>query len=283
MGYSVRLCSVLLAVSLSGCVVVHKESTSPSRDTSEFINVNSTLWMQTSAEYKANALQTYKAAELQLDNALKDKSWTSAIEQQSNYTHLPPAIILDVDETVLDNSQFQADMILNNYSYDPKKWDQWVAKQTAPEIPGAVAFINRARQMGVEIIYITNRECKPRSSSADSCPQKQETMNNLKSVGVQGVDSGHVLLKKQKANWSSEKQSRRELIAESYRIIMLVGDDLGDFLPNVKKGITATARKELVDEYQDNWGVKWFILGNPTYGSWSQVLETPKSKFLRGF
>ncbi|MFA3790317.1 5'-nucleotidase, lipoprotein e(P4) family [Aliiglaciecola sp. SL4] len=281
MGYSVPLCSVLLAVSLSGCVVVHKESTPSSSN--ELMNLNSTLWMQTSAEYKANALQTYKAAELQLNNAIQDTSWTSAIEQQDNYGNLPPAIILDVDETVLDNSQFQADMILNDYSYDPKKWDQWVSMQSAPEIPGAVAFINKAQQMGVEIIYITNRECKSRDKNSSHCPQKQETINNLKSVGINQVDSEDVFLKKEKADWSSEKQSRRELVAESYRIIMLIGDDLGDFLPNVKKGITPSARKDLVIDYQDNWGVKWFILGNPTYGSWSQLLEAPRVNYLKGY
>ncbi|MDO6710481.1 HAD family acid phosphatase [Aliiglaciecola sp. 2_MG-2023] len=280
MRFLVGLFSLAVVVSLSGCVVIHKESSVDT--TNELSNLNSTLWMQTSAEYQANALQTYKAAELQLTNALNDTTWTSAVEQQNNYANLPPAIVLDIDETVLDNSQFQADMILHNHTYDSKKWDQWVAMQAAPEIPGAVAFINHAQQMGIEIIYITNRECKARKSVSDSCPQKQETINNLKNVGIKQVNAKQLFLKKEKSTWSSEKQSRRELVAQSYRIIMLIGDDLGDFLPNVKSAISSTTRKELVTQYQDNWGVKWFVLGNPTYGSWIQVLDKPTLQNLKG-
>ena len=67
-------------------------------------NLNAVLWVQSAAEYRASALQTYRAAEASMIRALQDKSWTAAIEQRRPVPDLPPAVILDLDETVLDNS-----------------------------------------------------------------------------------------------------------------------------------------------------------------------------------
>jgi len=83
--------------------------------------------------------------------------------------------------------------------------------------------------------------------------------------------------------WTSEKKSRREYIAERYRIVMLFGDDLGDFLPGVKNNITPQERDRLVREHKNNWGRMWFMLSNPTYGSWLNVLGDPKSRYIRSY
>lgn len=246
-------------------------------------NFNSTLWVQTASEYKANAIQAYNSAKHNIEQAKKDVSWTSMLEQGSDFASLPVAIILDIDETVLDNSQYQAQLVLEGKQFDSEIWDQWVAMKSAPAIPGAVEFINNAESKGIEVIYITNRECKPRLGNSDVCPQKQDTIDNLKKIGINKSMARNFLLKKEKPQWSSEKKSRREEVAKNYRVIMLFGDDLGDFLPNVKKNITAKERDELVERYENNWGNKWFVLSNPTYGSWLRVLDTPKSKHLRGY
>ncbi|MDL1959352.1 MAG: acid phosphatase, partial [Deltaproteobacteria bacterium] len=128
-----------------------------------------------------------------------------------------------------------------------------------------------------------NRECKKRENSELPCPQENDTIENLKRVGIKIVNPDNVLLKHEVRNWGSEKKNRRELISKRYRIIMLFGDDLGDFLPNVKSNITPYERDELVNAHNKKWGKMWFILSNPTYGSWNKILQEPKNQYLRTY
>ena len=279
MKYQLTLaCLLAIVLMMTSCSTTSKTSSSYAN-----INFNSTLWLQTSAEYKANALQTYNAAKHTIGRALQDSSWTAILEQAANFETLPAAIILDVDETVLDNSPFQARLVKEGVEFDPQTWDQWVAMKTAAAVPGAVDFINQVSDKGVEVIFLTNRECMPRPGSEEECPQKLDTIENLMKAGIKTVKPDNVLLKKGQPGWTSEKSSRREFVGQNYRVIMLFGDDLGDFLPNVKKNITAAERASLVNTYADNWGNKWFMLSNPTYGSWLRVLDDPKSGHLKDY
>jgi acid phosphatase len=265
---------LIISTLLTGCATTQPEITNN--------NFNSTLWVQTAAEYEANAIQTYNSAESNIDVALRDKSWTAALEQGSNYSLKPPAIILDIDETVLDNSQYQAQLVLNDEQFSIQTWDNWIAMESAPAVPGAVDFINSMESLQVDVIYITNRECAVRTDGGPECPQKEDTIDNLLKVGIENVDPDHVFLRGERSEWTSEKLSRRKVAASNHRIIMLFGDDLGDFLPDVKSDITPEERAELVEEYSEHWGRKWFILSNPTYGSWDGVLSDPKSDYLEG-
>lgn len=245
-------------------------------------NMNATLWYQTSAEFKASAIQTYQTATLQLPYAIKDKNWTALPNQSgANYQQLPMAIIVDIDETILDNSPTAAQSVLLNSGYDPKRWDQWVAMASAKAVPGAVSFVNKAEAAGVKVLYISNRECEKRVGNTDACPQKTDTLRNLKAVGIEKIDASQIWLKSEQPGWSSEKESRRLLALKDFRILMSIGDDFGDFLPDVKKNITPEQRFALVDKYQDHWGSKWFVLPNPTYGSWHTILEQPNSQYLQ--
>jgi 5'-nucleotidase (lipoprotein e(P4) family) len=244
-------------------------------------NMNATLWYQTSAEFKASALQTYQTATLQLPLAIADKNWTALPQQKDNFQQLPAAIIVDIDETILDNSPTAAQAVLLNDGYDPKRWDQWVALAQAKAVPGAVAFVNKAEASGVKVLYISNRECEKRAGSTESCPQKTDTLRNLKTVGIKNIEASQIWLKSEQKLWSSEKESRRLLAAKDFRILMSIGDDFGDFLPDVKKNITPEQRSALVDKYQDYWGAKWFVLANPTYGSWQTILKQPNSQYLQ--
>ncbi len=244
-------------------------------------NMNATLWYQTSAEFKASAIQTYQTAALQLPLAIADKNWTALPNQTSNYQQLPLAIIVDIDETILDNSPTAAQAVLLNAGYDPKRWDQWVAMAAAKAVPGAVAFVNKAEAAGVKVLYISNRECEKRARATDSCPQKADTLRNLKTVGIEKIDASQIWLKSEQQGWSSEKESRRLLAAKDFRILMSIGDDFGDFLPDVKKNIPPEQRSALVDKFQDYWGAKWFVLANPTYGSWQTILKQPNSQYLQ--
>ena len=267
------LCTVL-AVSVTTACVATKEPTQPAQHD----NLDSTLWIQTSAEYKANAIQTFRAAEMQLDMALSKGDWRAMLEQPQKAAELPPAIVLDVDETVLDNSPYQVMMIETNTTFASKTWDAWVGMAQAGPVPGAVDFINTALDKGIAVIYLTNRECKKRDGAEDSCPQVEDTAKNLEMVGIKSVDRDLVLLKYGKEDWVSEKRSRRAYVAQNYRVLMLFGDDFGDFLPDVKKDITPAQRAKLVEKYKDKWGTHWFALANPTYGSWRSILSNKRDE-----
>jgi 5'-nucleotidase (lipoprotein e(P4) family) len=280
MKHIMKAAVILMFVGLyGGCAQVADETASSPSDN----NFNSTLWMQSSAEFGANSLQTYQVASRQLGIVAKTTIGTAALEQTGDYTSLPPAVIMDIDETVLDNSGYDAKLILEGDEYSSNTWDEWLSLKQAVAVPGAVRFVNYAKSTGVEVIFITNRKCMEREAISDKCPQKTETIENLQKVGIKGVKPSHLLLRNEQPDWSAEKESRRKFVAENYRIIMLLGDDLGDFLPNVKKNITSEQRANLVSEHGEKWGSVWYILPNPKYGSWLHILEKPKSQYLEGY
>lgn len=246
-------------------------------------NFYSTLWLQTASESKALSYQAYNAAQSHLQQAINDLSWTASLAQTADFQTLPAAVIIDVDETILNNAQFQAKMVLDGVLYDDQEWDRWVALKSAPALPGAVEFINMASRLGVEMFYITNRDCRKRPDEKSQCPQKADTISNLKNVGIKGIKAENVMLKYEKSNWLSEKQSRRDEVIKSHRVLMLVGDDLGDFLPHVKQQATIRERNVLVKQHESLWGRKWIVLSNPTYGSWMSILDDDQSQYLQGY
>ncbi|TLU82436.1 MAG: acid phosphatase [Chlorobium sp.] len=253
---------------------------SSGRALAENNNFNSLLWMQASAEYKANTIQAYNTALRNIDAALGDRKWTAAKEQVGDCSSLPPAIVMDIDETVLDNSRYMGKVVLENGQWNPVTWDEWVAMKEATAVPGAVAFINAMKSKNVKVIFISNRECRRGANPGSGCSQEAGTIENLAKVGVPDVQPENVLLLGEQDGWTSEKKSRREYVSKKYRIVMLFGDDLGDFLPDVKSNITPQDRDRLVDENKNNWGRTWFMLPNPTYGSWMSVLRDPKSQYM---
>ena len=150
----------------------------------------------------------------------------------------------------------------------------------ATAVPGAVAFINAMKSKNVKVIFISNRECRRGANPGSGCSQEAGTIENLAKVGVPDVQPENVLLLGEQDGWTSEKKSRREYVSKKYRIVMLFGDDLGDFLPDVKANINPQERDRLVDDNKNNWGRKWFMLPNSTYGSWMSILRDPKSQYL---
>jgi len=129
-----------------------------SSDTLRHPATSSTLWVQNAAEYQALSITAYKTAASYLELALKDSYWTAYTPQQNDELRsLPPAIIVDVDETVLDNSSFQARMIKQSSSFNPEAWNRWVKEAKGEAVPGALSFLQRAADKGVAIFYLTNR------------------------------------------------------------------------------------------------------------------------------
>ena len=232
------------------------------------------LWVRDAAEFDALTMQAYRAAGDDLPRLIADKSWT-AMPGQRAYGELPPAIIFDVDETLVSNVVFQAVFeppFTNNMHYE------WTAGSSATPIPGAAAFAKLARDQGVELFFVTNRPCEDVPGIDHPCPQEAATVQDLNEAGIP-ADSDYVMLANERPAWDREKLIRRNLIAQNYRIIMLIGDDLSDFIPCVRKkvhapckeGATAASRRRQTELYSSYWGAGWYVLPNPMYGSWTTV------------
>jgi len=221
----------------------------------------SVLYAQSSTEYAANSIQTYANASMLLDDAIADKNWSAALEQSGEYSSKPMAIILDVDETVLDNVAFQARSILSGLSY-PNGWIEWGLEATAKPVPGVSSFLENASYKGIKIFYVTNRVAE----------LEEATRTNIKNLGLPFDDDRDVLLMRDENGWTSDKVSRRALVAEDYRILMLVGDQLTDFIPLEEAATDINTRRDLAEKYSDMWGKKWFMLTNPMYGKWEGAI-----------
>ena len=228
----------------------------------------SVLYVQTSTEFAANNIQTFNNASKALDMALKDKTWTAALEQKDSFVSKDPAIIIDVDETVLDNSSFQSRTILSGLSY-PNGWAKWVNESKATAVEGVYEFLHYANESNVKIFYVTNR--------LESF--REPTIRNLKSLGLPFDDSLNSLIMREDED-VRDKTKRRKNIAENYRIVLLLGDQLTDFISTKEAYVYHSDRKKLANKYSDMWGSKWFMITNPTYGRWELSIydEMPKSE-----
>ncbi len=234
-------------------------------------NLNAVAWVQTSVEYKALSEQTYRAAAEQLDKALKEKNWDALVPEERGFTlddsratGLKPAVVMDVDETVLDNSPYQARLVRDGLDYDEVTWAQWVAEKKAKPVPGVVDFAKAAAAKGVTILYISNR--------AEHL--KDATLSNLRSAGLPVADDSVFLglgtfVEGCEQN-GSEKNCRRKLAGQKYRVLMQFGDQIGDFVQVVSN--TREGRDQLYADYNDWFGERWWMLPNPTYGSWEPAL-----------
>jgi 5'-nucleotidase (lipoprotein e(P4) family) len=231
-----------------------------------------TLWVQTAPEWRALCEQAYRTARVALNAALHNKKFTAATEQMGpaagKFWKKKPAVILDVDETVLDNSPGQARQVNSNTDFVAKDWAQWVSEAKAEAIPGAVEFCKYARSRGVRVFFVTNRDATDEAA----------TRKNLERLGFPlDTDIDTLLLRGEKPEWStSEKGARRQAVAAGFRIVMLVGDDFGDFLSGVR--VSPEKRRELAAPHGAKWGREWIVLPNPGYGTWEEALyDVPKS------
>jgi 5'-nucleotidase (lipoprotein e(P4) family) len=237
--------------------------------------LNATLWMQASPEYRAITEQIYRLA----SQKIAAPAPGSAAVEQSTFTPealaaLPTAVVLDLDETVLDNAVYQARLIQSRGEYNAASWGEWVRAGEAELVPGAREFIATARKLGHTIFYITNRDCTtPAATPEDKCPAKTATLRNLVALGVESSpDPARLLLRAERPDWVSGKTTRRAFIAANYRIVALVGDDLGDFVDPRR---FAGDRERL----EPRFGETWFLLPNPIYGSWTNGYESVEKKY----
>jgi 5''-nucleotidase, lipoprotein e(P4) family len=199
------------------------------------------LYQQRSGEMKALAYQAFNIAKVMLDKDLADKS----VNQHRT-------IVVDIDETVLDNSPYQAKCALENVKY-PDFWSEWCKVARAKAIPGAVDFLNYAKANGVDVYYVTNR----------SNDVKEVTLKNLNDAGFPYADEKHLMV----STGESTKEPRRQQILEHNHISLLIGDNLNDFAQVFEKK-SSGERMELVDKMQDEFGRRFIVLPNAMYGDW---------------
>jgi 5'-nucleotidase (lipoprotein e(P4) family) len=256
---SYLIISVLLVFSLYSCntketkkeIVCEKETVIVNKGTSDYL-INATLWVQQSPEFKACCFQSFNIAKTALDNNIK----TAKKDK-------PLAVVLDIDETVLDNSYFEANLIQNDTSFTKENWKEWSDKNIATAIPGAIEFLEYAISKNVEIVYITNR----RSEEVDG------TIKNMKNLGFPEVKLENFYFRTDE----SSKVARRELVNAKFNIILLIGDNLADF-DAVLDDRTVNNGFDNVEKAKDLFGQQFIVIPNPMYGNWEKPLQVDEKK-----
>ena len=217
-------------------------------------DLNATLWVSNAIEYKANTIAVYQLAKIRLDEALADKSWSAT--GQTDAAGKPPAVILDGDETVLDNGPYESWLVKSGQDYSGKTWAAWVAAKQARAVPGAVAFTQYADSKGVKVFYVTNR-------SAD---QEADTRANMQALGFpMGGNVDTFLMSKEQPDWTGKKGTRRDFIGKDYRVLLLFGDNYGDFSDDF--GGSEAQREASLEANMAHIGHDWLFIANPEYGS----------------
>jgi len=229
--------------------------TSVQKQADKEYEVGAVLWQQASGEYRALAYQAFALAKVVLDRDLR-------INRRAK---LRRAVVVDVDETILDNSAHEAWLIKNHRSYNSQDWTEWCNRAAAGAVPGAVEFLRYANSRGVRVFYITNRKEI----------EKDGTARNLKQLGFPEVTDETLLVRTDKD--SSSKEPRRLAVGGKYHIVLLMGDDLNDFAEVFEQSKTVANRIGAVERNRAQFGAHFIVLPNPMYGHWEDAIyDNPK-------
>lgn len=239
----------MLSALLSGCQQAPKEHD----------QLDAVLWTQTSIEHEVLYQQIYAAATRQLQPALVDPQWDALAQAPRELDGLPPALIVDIDETLLDNTPVNAKSVVDGGAYDYAEWYRWVEKAEARALPGSVAFMQAADRLGITAYYLTNREPGQEADTLRNLRQAGFPINNIGQILTAGTAIGGC----QQAG--SDKACRRQWVGEHARVLLMVGDSYGDFIAAPNR---LSAQRQAAMPYQNWFGQRWFLLPNPTYGGW---------------
>lgn len=206
-------------------------------------------WVQTSAEYRELCYQSFNLAGM-----LVDKAVASAKKGDK-----PLAIVADLDETLIDNSAYDAGLVGTDSAYSGKTWTQWELAAQARAVPGAAEFLNAAAKQGVEIFYVTNRD-------QAGLPG---TLKNLAALGFPYADAAHVMV----STGTSDKQPRFDAVAKDHNVVVYMGDNAND-MPFGTYGKNMKDRNAIVDQNKAKFGTQFIVLPNPVYGDWEPALAS---------
>jgi 5'-nucleotidase (lipoprotein e(P4) family) len=205
--------------------------------------VTATIWYQHSPEAKALYYQGFNIAK---ERVLKYKN---------KHGEKPKAIIVDLDETMIDNSPFQGRIIETGIEYSPETWKEWTNRAMAKALPGAVEFTKFCDSVGVEVFYLSNRTLK----------ELESTMQNLNLLGFAFVKPENMFFK----DSISGKEPRRKRVSLNYDVILLLGDNLNDF-SDVFESRGDDWGVSIVDKYKEEFGRRFIVFPNPMYGEWEK-------------
>lgn len=234
-------------------------------------------WIQNSGEYRALAYQAFNIGQMEFDRAME-------------YDVLNPAVIVDLDETLLDNTPYQAALIGTEESFNSETWNQWILAEETRVVPGGVEFVNNIQKHGGKVFFVSNRG---QSQVNDEKENDLEiaTMNNMLKLGFNDVSEETLLLKGEFAKningkldtskkWRMEAIANGEVDGIKYSIVMLVGDNLNDFSEIDK--YNNQIRQAFVDQTKEQYGIvkikengiepAYISLPNPMYGYWENGL-----------
>jgi 5'-nucleotidase (lipoprotein e(P4) family) len=250
---------IILIFLVAMAVSCNQESASNKTQSSEaenYVKIReiADLWFHHSAEMQACYLQSYKLAQLALDKQLADYKGDKT-----------PAVVLDLDETVLDNSPYQLKLLEEKEEFSSESWNYWCNLAKAEALPGVSNFLNYAKEKGVEVFYISNR----------SVELLEGTVKNLQNLNLPNADTIHVLLKEK----TGDKTERRNKVSENHEIIILVGDNLTDMSQEFADRNKETMGKEVVEKNKELFGTKYIILPNPMYGEWEKAIYNNSRKW----
>ncbi|AZF22231.1 5'-nucleotidase, lipoprotein e(P4) family [Pseudomonas sp. R3-52-08] len=240
----------LLSIALTGC-----QQTPPAND-----QLDAVLWTQTSIEHELIYRQLFANATRQLDAALADPTWDALPLPARDLKGLPPAVVVDIDETLLDNVPLNARDVIHNQVYSYDRWNTWVDQAKAKALPGSVAFLQAARQKGIEVYYLTNREHSQVAATARNLRLRGFPIERDEQILAASTPIGQC----ESAGYG--KACRRQWVASHARVLLMAGDSLGDFVQAEHN--TLAAQRKAVAPYVNWLGQRWFLLPNPTYGNW---------------
>ncbi|MEW5845193.1 MAG: 5'-nucleotidase, lipoprotein e(P4) family [Bacteroidota bacterium] len=229
--------------------------------------IYATIWYQNSPEMKALYYQGFNIAGERLKQFSKVK------------TTKPKAVVVDIDETMLNNSPFQAQEIIDNKEFSGDFWNEWSQLAKAEATPGAVEFSKLCDSLGVALFYISNRKVN----------EFEATLRNLDSLGFAFAKPEFLILRDNE----SSKKARREKIMERYEIVLLIGDNLNDF-SEIFEDRSNSWGNPTVEQFKKEFGYRYIILPNPMYGDWEKniyphrgmqpaQLDSARRSVLKGF
>jgi acid phosphatase len=271
------LVAIALCAVLAGCAGTPKKASPPEvvppapsgpapNDT-----LNALAWQQTAVEHDFIYREVFRQAGEKLDNALKNPKWDALAgrDPKRSLRKLKPAIIVDVDETVLDNSPYQARRVIaGEASFDSAAWTVWCNEERAEPLPGALEFAQAAARKGITVFYISNRSKDLDAATLRNLETKHfpvaKDQNVFLGLGLGTAVDGCVPVS------ASGKDCRREWVGRTHRVLMQFGDQLGDFVDTGHN--TQMERRAAAEKYRDWIGERWFVLPNPVYGAWETSL-----------
>ena len=204
---------------------------------------DSIRWVRDAAEYRAATHQTYRMATAFVEAAAAGRtagSW---------------AVVLDADETVINNVTYQLERAQQGLGYSSESWTAWVRRREATPIPGAAAFLARVRALGGRIAIVTNRL---QSECADTAAvfERHQLAHDALLCRPDGGPSD------KNPRFDAVAAGQTPASATPVEVLAFLGDNILDF-PRLSQPAALAAEAALAP-----FGARYFILPNPMYGSW---------------